>query len=114
MADGDSAPDTPPGHAPGALARRRNRWALLAAMVLVAGLLAYALTRLDWGRAWHTLISASPGWIVLALVLMGGSLLLRSLSWYQTLEAALPETRIGWTPVARATMIGVMASALFP
>jgi phosphatidylinositol alpha-mannosyltransferase len=30
------------------------------------------------------------------------------------LRAALPDTEIGWAPVIRATMIGVMASAVFP
>jgi phosphatidylinositol alpha-mannosyltransferase len=60
------------------------------------------------------LITAKPGWVALALVLMGSSLFLRSISWQQTLRAALPETRIPWAPVIRATMIGVMASAVFP
>jgi phosphatidylinositol alpha-mannosyltransferase len=60
------------------------------------------------------LITATPGWVALALVLMGSSLFLRSISWQQTLRAALPETRIPWASVIRATMIGVMASAVFP
>jgi phosphatidylinositol alpha-mannosyltransferase len=45
---------------------------------------------------------------------MGLSLVLRSVSWHQTLRAALPDTPIPWGPVVRATMIGVMASAVFP
>jgi phosphatidylinositol alpha-mannosyltransferase len=49
-----------------------------------------------------------------ALVLMALSLVVRSVSWHETLRAALPETVIRWPPVVRATMIGVMASALFP
>jgi phosphatidylinositol alpha-mannosyltransferase len=82
--------------------------------LLLAGLLVYALSRLDLGRVGHALITATPGWIVLALVLMGLSLLLRAVSWHEALRAALPDTRIAWTPVVRATMIGVMASAVFP
>jgi phosphatidylinositol alpha-mannosyltransferase len=39
---------------------------------------------------------------------------MRASSWHQTLRAALPETPIRWPPVIRATMIGVMASAVFP
>ena len=74
----------------------------------------FALSRLEWSRIGHALITATPGWVALALVLMALSLLLRSASWHETLRAALPETPIGWTPVARATMIGVLASALFP
>ena len=42
------------------------------------------------------------------------ALLLRSISWHEVLRAALPETEIRWPPVIRATMIGVMASAVFP
>jgi len=87
---------------------------VLAAGILVVALLVLALSRLDFSRIGHTLITATPGWIVLALALMAGSLLLRSVSWHQTLLAALPETPIGLTAVTRATMIGVMASALFP
>ncbi len=74
----------------------------------------FALSRLGLHRIGHALITATPGWIVLAIVLMALSLLLRSVAWYATLRAALPETPIGWTPVMRATMVGVMASAVFP
>jgi phosphatidylinositol alpha-mannosyltransferase len=39
---------------------------------------------------------------------------LRAVSWQQILSAAVPDVRIRWRAVARATMIGVMASALVP
>ena len=98
-------------------ARRRlridRRVGILAA-ILLAGLVVFALSRLQWSHIGHALITATPGWVALALVLMALSLLLRSASWHETLCAALPATSIGWAPVARATMIGVMASALFP
>jgi phosphatidyl-myo-inositol alpha-mannosyltransferase len=98
-------------------ARRRlrigRRAGILAAILLVA-LVVFALSRLQWSRIGHALITATPGWVALALVLMALSLLLRSASWHETLRAALPETQIGWASVARATMIGVLASALFP
>jgi len=84
------------------------------AVLFVAGLVALALSQLGVNRIGHALITASPGWVAAALVLMGTSLVLRSISWQQTLHAALPDTTIGWAPVARATMIGVMASAVFP
>ena len=80
----------------------------------VAGLVAFALSRLNLKRAGHALITASPGWIALSFVLMGSSLVLRSVSWHQVLRAALPDSVIAWAPVIRATMIGVMASAVFP
>jgi len=93
--------------------RLGRRVGVLAAIVL-AGLVVFALSRLEWRRIGHALITATPGWVALALVLMALSLLLRSASWRETLRAALPEAQIGWAPVARATMIGVLASALFP
>ena len=94
--------------------RGRRRAATVALALLLAAVLAYALSRLDFERIGHALITASPGWIVLAVALMASSLVLRSLSWHQTLRAALPDTPIAWAPVTRATMIGVMGSAVFP
>ncbi len=97
--------------------RRRallRRSAIVLTVAVVAGIVAFALLRLDLHRTGHALITASPGWIVLALVLMGASLFLRSVSWHQTLRAALPNTPLRWPPVVRATMIGVMGSAVFP
>jgi phosphatidylinositol alpha-mannosyltransferase len=87
---------------------------LLVAGILVAALVAFALSRLGLHRIGHALITAKPGWVAVALVLMGSSLFLRSISWQQTLRAALPETAIPWASVIRATMIGVMASAVLP
>jgi phosphatidyl-myo-inositol alpha-mannosyltransferase len=91
-----------------------GRAVLAVAALALAGLAVYAVSRLNLGRVGHALITATPGWIVLALALMGLSLLARSASWHEALRAALPDTPVGWIPVARATMIGVMASAVFP
>jgi len=109
-------PPDPPPTAPASprarIARRRVWFALT--LLAMAALVAFALSRLDFARIGHALITATPGWIALALLLMGSSLVLRSVSWHQTLRAALPDTPIAWAPVIRATMIGVMASAVFP
>jgi len=94
--------------------RRHRRVGVILAALALAGGVAFALSQLGLRHIWHALITASPGWIAVALVLMGLSLFMRSLSWHQTLRAALPTTHIAWGPVVRATMIGVMASALFP
>ena len=91
-----------------------RRLGLVALALVLAGLVVYALSRLNLGRVGHALITATPGWIALALALMALSLLLRSVSWLQALRAALPDTPVGWLAVARATMIGVMASAVVP
>jgi phosphatidylinositol alpha-mannosyltransferase len=103
-------PENPPRRRRGVF----KRAGVVVAAILVAALLAFALSRLGLHRIGHALITAKPGWVALALVLMALSLLLRSASWHETLRAALPETPIGWAPVVRATMIGVMASAVFP
>jgi phosphatidyl-myo-inositol alpha-mannosyltransferase len=94
--------------------RTARRTGLAAAAVLLAAVLAFALTRLDLSHAAHVLISASPGWLALALVLMMLSLFARAGSWHATLRAALPDAHVKWAPVVRATTIGVMASAVFP
>jgi phosphatidylinositol alpha-mannosyltransferase len=106
------AQEKPPAHR----GRRRThiRAGVLVAAILLAGVLAFALSRLGLHRIGHALITATPGWIALAVLLMSLSLLLRSVAWHQTLRAALPDTPTGWVPVMRATMIGVMASAVFP
>jgi phosphatidyl-myo-inositol alpha-mannosyltransferase len=95
-------------------ARLRRRVAVPVAVLLLAGILAFALSRLGLHRIASALASARPGWIVLALALMGLSLLLRAVSWHEVLRAALPSTPLAWAPVIRATMIGVLGSALFP
>ena len=83
-------------------------------VLVLTGLAAFAVSRLDFSRIGHALITASPGWLAMALALMAASLVLRSASWQQTLRAALPDIAIPWPVVVRATMIGVMASALLP
>jgi phosphatidylinositol alpha-mannosyltransferase len=94
--------------------RASKRLSVAVVLILLAAVLAFALTRLNLSRAAHDLFSASPGWLVLALALMMLSLLARSLSWHATLLAAFHEKRVPWPSVARATMIGVMASAVLP
>jgi phosphatidyl-myo-inositol alpha-mannosyltransferase len=91
-----------------------RRAGVVVAAVLLAGLLAFALSRLGLHRIGHALVTAKPGWVALAFALMAGSLVLRSISWYEVLRAALPDTHVPWASVARATMIGVMGSAVVP
>jgi phosphatidylinositol alpha-mannosyltransferase len=92
----------------------RRLVALPVVALVVAGVVVFALSRLDLHRIGHDLVTASPGWVALSMLLMALSLVLRSVSWQQTLRAALPSARIAWPPVVRATMIGVMGSAVFP
>jgi phosphatidylinositol alpha-mannosyltransferase len=104
-------PETPPRARRGGA---RRRVSVLVAAVLLGAVVVFALSRLELHRIGHALITATPGWIALGLALMMLSLLLRACSWHETLRAALPDTSVEWSPVIRATMIGVMASAVFP
>jgi phosphatidyl-myo-inositol alpha-mannosyltransferase len=92
----------------------RRRVGLLVATILLAGLVAFALSRLGLHRIGHALVTAKPGWVALAFVLMACSLVLRSVSWRAVLKAALPQTEIPGLAVMRALMIGVMGSAVVP
>ncbi len=91
-----------------------RRVAMAVGLVALAGLAVYGVSRLGLHRISHALVSARPGWIAAALVLMGSSLVMRAVSWRFILRAALPETPIGFPAVVRATMIGVLGSAIFP
>lgn len=82
--------------------------------LVLAGVLAAAVSSLELDKIGHALINAQPQWLAAALIVMMSSLFARSVSWRQTLLAALPGTSIGRAAVARATMIGVMGSAVFP
>jgi phosphatidyl-myo-inositol alpha-mannosyltransferase len=104
---------SPPGRVEGRRRASRRAGVVVAALLLIA-VVAFALSRIDLSHAGNALVSASPGWLLLALALMMLSLLLRAASWQAILRAALPDTRIPWGAVIRATMIGVMASAVFP
>jgi phosphatidylinositol alpha-mannosyltransferase len=97
---------------------RRRRWArrlaLPAALVFAAGLVVLALSRLDLHSVGHSLASANFGWIVAAVALMSLSLVLRAISWRETLKAAIADFGVGFAAVLRATVIGVLVSALLP
>ena len=91
-----------------------RRVGIVVLALALAGLVIFALSRLELRRAGHALVTASPGWIALALALMSLAMVMRAVSWHQTLRAALPDTTMPWGSVIRALMIGVMASALVP
>jgi len=110
----DPPPRPPQTSAPPGPRRGRRGAGIALLALLMAGLVAFALTRLNLSHVGHALINANPAWIALAVVLMALSLVLRSVSWYETLRAALPESVIHWFAVVRATMIGVMTSAVLP
>jgi phosphatidyl-myo-inositol alpha-mannosyltransferase len=106
-----AAPENPPVRSRSPALRRVG---VVLVVIVLAGLVAFALSRLELQRVGHALVTASPGWIVLSLALMSLAMLMRSISWHQTLRAALPDTPLPWGAVVRATMIGVMGSAIVP
>jgi phosphatidyl-myo-inositol alpha-mannosyltransferase len=94
--------------------RLRRRLGLIAAAAVLVGILAFGIANLGVPKVLKSLASANLAWVAAALALMMLSLFMRAVSWHEVLRAALPNMRIRWAPVVRATMIGVMGSAVFP
>jgi len=94
----------------------RPSWRAAAALgsLALAGLIALALSRIGFADIGRSLTSARPWWLVAALALNGFSMFLRAGSWQAVLRAALPDVRFGWPVVVRATMVGVLVSAVVP
>ena len=97
---------------------RRSRLAWRAGVALgslaLAGLIFLALSGIGFAGIGRSLSHVHPWWLVAALALNGLSMLLRAVSWQAVLRAALPDLRLRWPVVVRATMIGVLISALIP
>lgn len=93
--------------------RRLSLPAVLAALVAL-GLGAVAISRLHLHVVLRALVGVHLGWLAGALALMMLSLVARASSWLVVLRAALPGTGVPAAVVLRATMIGVMVSAVFP
>jgi phosphatidyl-myo-inositol alpha-mannosyltransferase len=97
-----------------AMSRRRASWPAGLAAVVGLGLAAVAISRLGPHHLVASLVHVQAGWLAAACALMVLSLLLRAFSWLEVLRAAVPGTRVPAAVVARATMIGVVVSAVFP
>ena len=105
--DGDRASTAPSR-------RRRVSLPVGVAAILGLGLGAVAISRLGLHHLVTSLGAVQPGWLAAACALMVLSLLLRALSWHAVLRAALPGAGVPAAVVARATMIGVVVSAVLP
>src|ERR1700757_2794642 len=98
------------------LRRSGGAWrsaARLGALVL-AGLIVLALSGIGFAGIGWSLSHVHPWWLMAALALNGLSMFLRAVSWQAVLRAALPDVRLRPLVVVRATMIGVLVSALVP
>jgi phosphatidyl-myo-inositol alpha-mannosyltransferase len=93
--------------------RRVSLPAVLAALVGL-GLGAVAISRLHFHVVVRALVGVQLAWLAGALAVMVLSMVARALSWLVVLRAALPESGVPAAVVARATMIGVMVSAVLP
>lgn len=96
------------------IGRGRRILAISLAVAVAAGVVALAIDKIGPHRLLHSLGGVRPGWLVLAAALMILSLLLRAGSWLAVLRAVRPPVLVRAAVVARASMIGVMASAVAP
>lgn len=78
------------------------------------GLAVLALTRLNLSRSLHALTNVRPEFVALTFALLSVSLFVRAEGWYAILRGASLSRRISRLVCARATMIGVMVSAILP
>src|ERR1700746_3678126 len=85
----------------------------LGALVL-AGLIVLALSGIGVAGVGWSLSHVHAWWLVAALALNGLSMFLRAVSWQAVLRAALPDAKLRSLVVVRATMIGVLVSAVVP
>jgi phosphatidylinositol alpha-mannosyltransferase len=96
--------------------RSRTAWRAAAGLgsLVLAGLIVLALSGIGFAGIGRSLSNVHPSWLAAALALNGLSMFLRAVSWQAVLRAALPDVRLRSLVVVRATMIGVLVSALVP
>jgi phosphatidylinositol alpha-mannosyltransferase len=99
--------------------RDRRRAAARKAGVVLAGLAAslmalLALERIGLDRIGHSLLRATPTWVLVGLGLMCASMVVRGVAWHAILRAALPDARMRPVDALQGTFIGVLMSATLP
>ena len=100
-----------PRRSAAAVARR----VVVAAISLLAAVLGvYALQQIGLQNIASALISSSPSFVVLALVVMCSAMALRGVSWHAILRAALPRARVRLIDAMQGTFIGVLMSSTLP
>jgi phosphatidylinositol alpha-mannosyltransferase len=93
-------------------ATRRAALAISAVLGLLFAFL--ALQRVGFHNVVTALVQSSPSWVLIALALFSASMILRALSWYQIVRAALPERPVKRRTIFSGTVIGVLMSATLP
>jgi phosphatidylinositol alpha-mannosyltransferase len=95
-------------------ARIARRFGLVAGTAAAMGGAWLALQRIGWNSVASSVLASSPAWVLLAIALMCGSMVLRAVSWHAILRAALPEARPRLADALQGTSIGVLMSATLP
>lgn len=103
-----------PGGGRRRLAHVVRRGAVAVGALVALSLTALALSRIGLDSILHSLLSATPVWVMAAFALMCGSMLIRAEAWHAALKAALPGVPVRRGDTARGTMIGVLMSATLP
>jgi phosphatidylinositol alpha-mannosyltransferase len=91
-----------------------RRAALALGSLALIALAVLAVSNIGFSGIGKSLTSARPWWLLAALALNSTSMLLRAISWQAVLRAALPTVRLQSLVVVRATMVGVLVSAIAP
>jgi phosphatidylinositol alpha-mannosyltransferase len=94
--------------------RVARRAAVVAAGVATVGGGVLAVERIGLRPIGDALVRSSPTWVLVALALMCGSMLLRAVSWHASLRAAIPEALPKLVDAIRGISIGVLMSATLP
>jgi phosphatidylinositol alpha-mannosyltransferase len=99
----------------------RRRWVapvrrlgVLAFVLAVAFLVYKALKTIGITNITASLVNSSPSYVVLALVVMCLAMMMRAVSWWAILKAALPRAHVKLSDSMQGTMIGVLMSSTLP
>jgi len=107
-------PEPPGGWRRARIRSAARRTGLFVAACAAIGLAAIALEKIGVDRVITSLLQSSPAWVLVAVAVMGLSMVLRSVSWHAILHAALPERPLTQLETLRATAIGVLMSSTLP
>src|SRR3954451_9869201 len=115
----DMAPKVPARRLPSLDPLPKRRVAARRAVMGLAGLAVtvgcvLAVQHIGLSRIGDALVRSSPPWVIFGLALMCASMLLRAVSWYAILKAALPDARPRMADAVQGTTIGVLMSATLP
>jgi phosphatidylinositol alpha-mannosyltransferase len=91
---------------------RRAALGISAVLGLVLAFL--ALRRVGFHEVFTSLLESSPSWVLIALALFSTSMILRAISWYEIVRAALPDRPVKRRTILSGTVIGVLMSATLP